>query len=176
MLIGNLTRDPETRTIDSNRTVTRFGLATNRVWKDQNGNKQEEAQFHNITAFGRLAEICAQYLKKGSKIYVEGRIRNSSYTSQDGQTKYWSEIIIENMQMLSSRTDFSAMQGQPAVAPGYQAQNQPVSASQQETHRTSEAPVEDQPVITEDEPSEVLKKEESKNEEEEEVSMEDIPF
>lgn len=98
-LLGNLTRDPEVRTTPSGQTVATFGLATNRVWKDKAGQKQEKAEFHNIVLWGRLAEIAAQYLKKGQNVFIEGRIENRSWTGPDGQKKYKTEIIAENMQM-----------------------------------------------------------------------------
>jgi len=78
-IIGNLTRDPEMRSIPSGMKVTSFGVATNRVWKDQNGEKKEAADFHNIVVFGRQAETVAQYLKKGSSVLVEGRIQTRSW-------------------------------------------------------------------------------------------------
>jgi single-strand DNA-binding protein len=106
-LLGNLTRDPEVRTTPSGQTVATFGLATNRVWKDKAGQKQEKAEFHNIVLWGRLAEISAQYLRKGQNIFIEGRIENRSWTGPDGQKKYKTEIIAENMQM-GPKTDGSA--------------------------------------------------------------------
>jgi len=98
-LLGNLTRDPEVRTTPSGQTVAAFGLATNRTWKDKMGQKQEKVEFHNIVLWGRLAEIAAQYLKKGQNIFIEGRIENRSWTGPDGQKKYKTEIVAENMQM-----------------------------------------------------------------------------
>lgn len=98
-LIGRLTNDIESRTLPSGQAVVSFGLATNRTWKDQGGNKQEVAEFHNIVAFGKLAEICANYLKKGQLVFVEGRIQTRSWQGQDGAKKYRTEIIMQNMQM-----------------------------------------------------------------------------
>ena len=99
-IIGNLTRDPELRQTSGGQNVTSFGVATNRVWKDASGAKQEETEFHNIVAWGRLAEICAQYLRKGSKVFVEGRLRTRDWEGQDGQKRRTTEIITENMVML----------------------------------------------------------------------------
>ena len=99
ILVGRLTRDPEMRTIPSGQNVAQFGLATNRVWNDASGQKQEATEFHNIVAWRRLAEICAQYLKKGSLVLIEGRIQNRSWQGQDGQTKYRTEVVCESMQM-----------------------------------------------------------------------------
>lgn len=99
-LIGNLTRDPEGRTTPDGTQVCSFGLATNMIWKDKDGNRQERAEYHNIVAWRRLAEICTQYLKKGSKIYVEGRLQTKSWEDQSGVKRYRTEIVAENMIML----------------------------------------------------------------------------
>jgi single-strand DNA-binding protein len=100
MVIGNLTRDPEMRTTPSGLTVASFSVATNFVWNDQSGQKQEKAEFHNIVAWRKLAEICGQYLKKGSKVYIEGRLQTRDWQGQDGVKRYRTEIIAENMIML----------------------------------------------------------------------------
>lgn len=100
MVIGNLTRDPEIKTIPSGATVAAFSVATSFVWKDQTGQKQEKVEYHNIVAWKRLAEIVGQYLKKGSKVYIEGRLQTRDWTGQDGVKKYRTEIIAENMIML----------------------------------------------------------------------------
>jgi len=103
MIIGNLTRDPETRTTPSGQTVTTFGVATNLIWTDANGEKQKKAEFHNIVAWRKLAEICAQYLKKGNKVYIEGRLQTRDWEGQDGVKRYRTEIIAENMIMLDTK-------------------------------------------------------------------------
>ncbi|NQU77774.1 single-stranded DNA-binding protein [Candidatus Falkowbacteria bacterium] len=115
MIIGRLTRDPETRTIPSGQTVTSFSLATNRVWKNAQGQKQEAVDYHNIVAWRKLAEICSQYLRKGSKIYIEGRIQTRSWDGQDGVKRYRTEIVADNMIMLDSKS--SAPQSNAPVAP-----------------------------------------------------------
>ena len=92
-LIGNLTRDPELRNLPSGAAVVSFGLATNRVWKDKQGEKQEDAQFHNIVVFGRQAEIVNQYLTKGSLVLIEGRIQTRSWDGKDGSKQYRTEIV-----------------------------------------------------------------------------------
>ena len=86
-LIGNLTRDPELRTMPNGNVVANFGLATNRAWKDKTGAQQKQAEFHNIVMFGRLAEIAKQYLQKGSMVMVEGRLQTRSWEGQDGQKR-----------------------------------------------------------------------------------------
>lgn len=100
MIIGNLTRDPEIRTTPTGQTVASFSVATNYVWTDQSGQKRDKAEFHNVVAWRRLAEICGQYLKKGSKIYLEGRMQTRDWVGQDGVKRYRTEIIADNMIML----------------------------------------------------------------------------
>lgn len=97
-IFGNLTRDPELRSLPSGNAVASFGVATNRVWKDQQGNKQEGTEFHNVVVFGKQAEIVSQYLKKGSSVLVEGRIQTRSWDGQDGVKKYKTEIVAERIQ------------------------------------------------------------------------------
>jgi len=99
-LIGRLTRDPESRTLPSGQSISNFGIATNRVWTNpENNEKQEQTEFHNIVAFGKLADICNQYLKKGGLVMVEGRIQTRSWQDQNGGTKYRTEIVAERLQM-----------------------------------------------------------------------------
>lgn len=98
-ILGNLTRDPEIKTLPSGSSVATFGVATNRFWTDKMGQKQKEAQFHNIVMFGKTAEIAKQYLQKGSLVFIEGRIQTRSWNSQDGTKKYKTEIIAETMQL-----------------------------------------------------------------------------
>ncbi len=100
MIIGNLTRDPELRNTPSGVPVASFAVATNQVWNDQNGQKQERVEFHNVVAWRKLAEICGQYLRKGSKVYIEGRLQTRDWVGQDGVKRYRTEIIISNMIML----------------------------------------------------------------------------
>src|SRR3989344_5351279 len=97
-LIGNLTRDPELRMLPSGKPVVSFGVATNRIWKDQQGNQQKEAEFHNVVVFGRQAEIANQYLAKGRSVFIEGRLRTSSWNAQDGAKRSRTEIIAERVQ------------------------------------------------------------------------------
>lgn len=98
-LIGNLTRDPELRTLPSGKPVASFGLATNRIWNDQSGKRQQAAEFHNIVVFGKLAEIAKQYLSKGKSALIEGRIQTRSWEAQDGTKKSRTEIVAERLQL-----------------------------------------------------------------------------
>ena len=97
ILIGNLTRDPELKAIPSGTKVATFGLATNRTYKDKDGKKQDATEFHNVVVFARAAELVAQYLKKGSQAYVEGRLQTRSW-DQNGEKKYRTEIVAETIQ------------------------------------------------------------------------------
>jgi single-strand DNA-binding protein len=103
ILIGNLGRDPETRYMPDGGAVTNVSIATTETWKDKNGEKQEKTEWHRVAFFGKLAEIAGEYLKKGSQVYVEGRLQTRKWQDKDGQDKYTTEIIADRMQMLGSR-------------------------------------------------------------------------
>ena len=104
ILIGNLGKDPETRYMPSGGAVTNLTLATSETWKDkQTGQPQERTEWHRVVFFNRLAEIAAEYLKKGSKVYIEGSLRTRKWQDQSGQDKYTTEIVANEMQMLDSR-------------------------------------------------------------------------
>jgi single-strand DNA-binding protein len=151
MIIGNLTRDPEVKTTPSGLTVATFSVATNMIWTDQSGQKQEKVEFHNIVAWKRLAEICGQYLKKGSKVYVEGRLQTRDWTGQDGVKRYRTEIVVENMIMLDRAGGTNAA---PMAPRSYN------SASSNEPIIDSEVPV----------------GQDDSNPMEEEIKVENIPF
>jgi single-strand DNA-binding protein len=102
ILLGNLTRDPELRYTENKKAVCAFGLATNRNWTTDTGEKREETEFHRIVAWDKLAELCSKYLRKGRKVYVEGRLQSRSYTGQDGIEKFSTEIVIDDMVMVDS--------------------------------------------------------------------------
>lgn len=158
-IIGNLTRDPELRALPSGANVANFGVATNRYWRDRDGNRKEDTQFHNIVLFGRLAEIAGKYLTKGSMVFIEGRIQNRSYEDKNGQKRYISEIVAEAMQLGPRR---NAEKGGGGAAP------------------SSEPDV---PVIREDDetpvkkPASKAKKTKTEDKEDDEFDIEeDIPF
>lgn len=98
MIMGNLTRDPEIKSLPSGIKVATFSLATNRTFKDSEGKKQESTEYHNAVAFGKVGEIISQYSKKGSSLYIEGRIQTRSWDGQDGSKRYRTEIVVENFQ------------------------------------------------------------------------------
>ena len=103
ILIGNLGRDPETRYMPDGGAITNVSIATTEAWKDKNGEKQEKTEWHRVAFFGKLAEIAGEYLKKGSQVYVEGRLQTRKWQDKDGQDKYTTEIVANAMQMLGSR-------------------------------------------------------------------------
>ena len=103
IIIGNLGRDPETRYMPDGGAITNISVATTDTWKDKNGEKQEKTEWHRVAFFGKLAEIAGEYLKKGSQVYVEGRLQTRKWQDKDGQDKYTTEIVANVMQMLGSR-------------------------------------------------------------------------
>lgn len=149
MLIGNVVRDPEVRTTPTGQNVASFSIATNFVWTDANGQKQEKAEFHNIVAWRRLAEIVGQYVKKGSKIYVEGRLQTRSWDDQNAVKRYRTEIIADNMIMLDRA-------GATAGGGNYGQANSVASFDQTPSREDNFA--------------------QTQNNSEEEISVEDIPF
>ncbi len=98
IIIGNLTRDPEMRALPSGQKVSSFSVATNRTWKDKDGNKQEGTEYHNVVVFGKQAETCNQYLKKGQNVLVEGRMQTRSWDAGDGTKKYKTEVVADRVQ------------------------------------------------------------------------------
>jgi len=103
LLIGNLTRDPEMRYTNSGTPVVTFGMATNKSWKDSDGETKELAEFHNLVAWNKIAEICQQLLAKGMKVYIEGSLNTRSWEGDDGVTRYKTEIRVDNMILLDSK-------------------------------------------------------------------------
>src|SRR3954466_12658098 len=103
ILIGNLGRDPETRYMPDGGAITNISIATTESWKDKAGEKQEKTEWHRVAFFGKLAEIAGEYLKKGSQVYVEGRLQTRKWQDKDGADKYTTEIVANAMQMLGSR-------------------------------------------------------------------------
>jgi single-strand DNA-binding protein len=102
ILVGNLTRNPEMKHTEGKKPVCIMGLATNRYWTDQNGTKHEEPEYHRLIAWDKLAETCHQFLRKGRKVYAEGRLQSHAYTGQDGIEKTGVEIVLEKLEMLDS--------------------------------------------------------------------------
>jgi single-strand DNA-binding protein len=132
ILIGNLGKDPEVRHLESGATVANFPIATTETYKDRNGNRQEQTEWHNIVLWRGLADIAEKYLKKGNQIYVEGKLRTRSWEDKDGNTRYTTEVVGDNMTMLGGRSDGGASEGSSANS------NQPAQATQasKPTHTT----------------------------------------
>jgi single-strand DNA-binding protein len=119
ILVGNLGKDPETRYMPSGSAVTNLTLATSESWKDkQSGEQQERTEWHKIAMFGRLAEIAAEYLRKGSQVYIEGKLRTRKWQDKEGKDRYTTEIVADEMQMLGSKGGGGAAAGAGAGAMG----------------------------------------------------------
>lgn len=113
IILGNLGNDPEVSYLQSGTAVAKLSVATSETWKDkQTGEKQERVEWHRIAAFGRLAEIMGEYLKKGSKVYIEGSLRTNKWEDKDGNTRYTTEIIANEMQMIDSKGENGGAQAQ----------------------------------------------------------------
>ena len=116
-LIGNLTQDPEVKQIPSGASVATITVATNRAWKDQSGQLQEETEFHNVVLWRGLADIASQYMRKGNKVYIRGYLKTRSWDSQDGSKKYRTEIIADDVVLLTARKDGEGGSAPIASAP-----------------------------------------------------------
>ncbi len=141
-ILGNLTRDPEKRMLPSGAAVTSFALATTRVYKDKNGVRQEDTQYHNIVAFGPQADTIAQYMKKGSSILVEGRLQTRSWDAPDGTKKYRTEIIVDSFQFGPKR-DGGASSEMPSSSASISSAPKSVSAQAQPELETIQYPSEE---------------------------------
>jgi single-strand DNA-binding protein len=140
MIIGNLTRDPEVRTTPSGQNVASFSVATSLIWTDNAGQQQKKTEFHNIVAWRKLADICGQYLKKGSKVYVEGRLQTTDWIGNDGVKKYRTEIVAENMIMLD-RAGGNENFGSGPATPRRQEEELPtINADEEEEIRVENIP------------------------------------
>ena len=160
-LIGNLTRDPELRYTPQGTAVCTFGLATNRSWVTDSGEKKEEADFHRLVAWNKLAELCSQLLTKGRKIYIEGRLSNRSWTGQDGVQKSITEIVINDMIILDSRRDGGGEKVETESIPDYVGE-EPAIEKQEDAQKPK--------------PSQSKKKSEPVKDESSDINPEDIPF
>jgi single-strand DNA-binding protein len=132
IIVGNLGRDPETRYMPEGGAITNISVATTEKWKDKNGEMQEKTEWHRVAFFGKLAEIAGEYLKKGSQVYVEGRLQTRKWQDKDGQDKYMTEIVANQMQMLGSRQgmgggDRSSERGAPDAGEGGGGSSRPAS-------------------------------------------------
>ena len=117
ILIGNLGSDPELKYTPSGAAVTNFNVATNEVWNDKDGNKQERTEWHRVVLWRKLAEIAGEYLKKGSKVYIEGRLQTRSWEDKDGVKRYITEVVADNMTMLDSKSEGGSSGSDVSSAP-----------------------------------------------------------
>lgn len=115
-VLGNLTRDPEVRNLPSGQSVCSFAVATNRRWKDKDGNQKEETQYHEVTIWGRLGELASQMLSKGKKVYVEGRLQTTSWEGNDGNKRSRTEIVAENFIPLSPKEGGAAFEAPTSIS------------------------------------------------------------
>lgn len=151
-LIGNLTQDPEFKALPSGSSVASFSIATNRTWTDKQGQRQETAEYHNVVAYGKQAETINQYLKKGSLLFVEGRLQTRSWEAQDGQKKYRTEIIVDTFQFGPKGSGVSTSN----------AQSRPIQTTNSRLKPASiRTPQEELPTV---------------NIDEDEIDLEEIPF
>ena len=149
MLIGNLTRDPEMRYTNSGTPVVTFGVATNKSWKDTEGETKEIAEFHNLVAWNKMAEICQQLLAKGMKVYIQGSLNTRSWKAEDDSTRYKTEIRVDDMILL----DGKGKQGAGSDGVEAPAKSEKKSSKSEEPVELEEAPVEeDQDPLEEDLP------------------------
>ncbi len=132
ILIGNSGADPELRYTPGGTAVSNFSIATNESWTDSSGEKQERTEWHRIVVWGRLAEICNQYMRKGSKVYIEGKLQTSSWEGQDGVKRYTTEVVARDMQLLDARGEMGGVDGSyggGGSQGGGQARSQPTSSA-----------------------------------------------
>lgn len=173
-ILGNVTRDPEVRALPSGQSVTNFGIATNRFYTDGSGQKKQEAEFHNIVCFGKLADISSRYLNKGSLVLIEGRIKTGSWQNSAGVKQYRTEIIAEGLQLGPK-----SMGGTTTENPAKKMFSNPDPAPEPQNNKPT---AEDIPIIEENyTPSQEDKSEEAKTipfqgDSAEEINVKDIPF
>lgn len=147
-LIGNLTRDPELRYTPAGTAVATFSIATNRQWKTESGENKDEAEFHRVVAWDKLAEICGQLLKKGSKTYVEGRIQTRKWQTKEGEDRTTVEIVISEMMLLGGSTGGESFSNSPEIDVPEdfgESQDSPASAKSEAPKAKKSAPKQDAP-------------------------------
>lgn len=179
LLIGNLTRDPELRYTPQGSAVCTFGLATNRVFVSSDGQKREEAEFHRIVAWNKLAELCSQLLAKGRKVYVEGRLQTRTWQTPSGEQRQVTEVVIDDMRILDSKRPFEGIDiaEEPEVK-----EEEMISEAEAEVHAepSEELQEEEEPKATEAKQKKTSAKKEGEQkkekEETEEDILEDLPF
>lgn len=129
-ILGRVVRDPELKSLPSGKAVASMSVATGRAWTDQQGQKQKQTEFHNIVLWGRIGEIAHQYLRKGSKVYVEGRLQTREWVGQDGVKRYRTEIIAENIILLDGRASSTGMTEE--TSQGFESTHPPITQGAEE--------------------------------------------
>lgn len=172
IVIGNLTRDPEMRYTPDGQPVTTFGVATNRRWTSKDGERKEDAEFHNLVAWGKLAEICSQLLKKGRRVYVEGRLQTRSWEGKDGVNRSRTEIVVRDMVALDPRGDsyVGESQGVPEIEVG---EDSPKEDSQEKTSSSAKATKDKSKSVSKGKSSSAKATEDKSDEE---IGEDEIPF
>ena len=170
-IIGRLTRDPELKSLPSGRSVASFSVATGRQWTDANGQKQKQTEFHNVVAWGKLAEICGQYLKKGRKVFIEGRLQTRDWQGEDGVKRYRTEIIADQMIILDRKEEGGSYSGgmKPMSAPvNNYMQKRPMTKTMPQAEGMASESKSDMSRPAEESPPMM--------DEEKEVTLDDLPF
>lgn len=166
LLIGNLTRDPEIRYTSSGAAMCTFGIATNRTWKDSEGEVKEEAEFHNLVSWNKMAEICYQILAKGMMAYIEGELRTRNWENENGETRYRTEVKINEMILLDSR-------GRSGVGGGKSAEESDIDKMMEDDDKDKSTDKKSSKKSTKKKP---VKKPAKKEEEESDPLEDDLPF
>jgi len=176
-IIGNLTRDPELRYTPNGIAVCSFSIATNRNWTTESGEKREEAEFHRVVAWNKLAEICSQFLVKGRKVYVEGRLSTRSWNAQDGTQRSTTEIIINDMILLDSRRNEEEKleESVPETKSEQAGKSEGKSKKGRKNPSSAKASIDAKAMKDKSEGKEEVAKEQPEHSEEE-ISPDDIPF
>jgi single-strand DNA-binding protein len=159
-IIGNLTRDPELKALPSGIRVASFSVATNRIWKDQNGVRQENVDYHNVVVFGRQAETVSQYMKKGSNVFVEGRMQTRSWDAPDGKKQYRTEVVADRVQFGSRASGVNEGGSKGSYGDSQSTSSRPAPSPSQDSSSAND-PLDNMPSM--DYP-------------EDEINPEDIPF
>lgn len=167
-IVGNLTRDPEMRVTPNGQSVCNFGVATNRRWRDKDGNQQEATEFHNVVAWGKLAEFSSQFLHKGNKVYVEGRLQTRSWEGQDGAKRNRTEIVMENFIPLTPK---SMATSEATAEPAIEEFPSSAKATEGEPEKKKSAKKK-----KEDSSPEASAKGEKEEIESDEINLDEIPF
>lgn len=175
-IVGNVTRDPELRYTPNGQAVCSFGVATNRRWKDKDGNNQEQAEFHNIVAWGKLAELMGQLVHKGTKIYAEGRLQTRTWEGQDGNKRNRTEIVMDDFIVFTPK---GALPSESSTGVGEDIEEFPTEEKEKITKKDKvEKPLDDAPStgLGTSRGKEKSAKKEQKETEDDEINLDEIPF